>query len=404
MQNLEEPCSSELLSILTEKLTQFMEGGGESEANNYNFLDDDQLSKSIDSEEVVLLDEKLKLSEKIEALELDKNILSEKQMKLTEYNKTLRIEKDMGEKKLKDLEEKYNLLLDSINYEKSKQMQKEKNEDVNLAIKVSELKGMLEGKEKSFLRYKQEKEDLVQKMKEEMHLAVDELDALKEYKIKHDYLEEKLKKLNFEESNKHFYKERISQCEKKILELEENNKKLKNYDIDKIKLLEQAENLSIEVNFLKNENAFLNKENQNYLKQLSSNANLNGNKITDYNNEKDFIIQETSVANLIELKTKHEILKEENAEIKKEKKELEELVEKLNDDLNNLNKKNEKLKRKEEKYEKTKEENKDNIAKVTQLMEDNHKLKDHLNTLKIQKMKITQELEAKLVVFILILK
>lgn len=395
MQGLEEPHSSELLSILTEKLTKYIDA--ENDENNQILLDD--LSKSVDSEEI-LLDERLKLNEKIEALEIEKNILNEKNIKLLENNKLLNIEKNLSEKQLKDLEEKYNLLIDSMNYERNKTAHKENLEDINLDIKVSELTGMLEGKEKSFARYKQEKEDLIIKLKLEIESFKSEIENLKEFKIKHDFIEDKLKRISFEESNKNFYKEKISHCEKKILELEEQNKKLKNYDIDKIKLFEQKENLSKELCNLKSENLLLNKEIQNYLKQLSNKDVIFNSDNIDNNSDNNHLIIQTNTANanVIEMKTKLDVYREENSEIKKEKKELEDLVDKLNDDLNKTNKQLEKLKAKEEKYEKTKQENKENLYKIAQLMEDNHKQKDVINNFKIQEKKITQDLENKLFV------
>lgn len=56
------------------------------------------------------------------------------------------------------------------------------------------------------------------------------------------------------------------------------------------------------------------------------------------------------------------------------------------------------LKKKEKKYNEIKQENKGNLTKISQLMEENHKLKDQINNLKIQEKKITQGLETKLIV------
>lgn len=386
MQKLNEPHSSILLDILTQKITKYIENDNDN--NDINFLGD--LDTSQNSEENPI-DENLKLTEKIEALEIEKNILKEKLSNLIETNKSLKLEKEITENRLKDLNEKYNLLIDSLNYEKNKNTAIEKTDDVNLAIKISELKGIIEGKEKSFERSKKEKDEIIINLKNQIQNYKEELEILKEINIKYNYLEEKFKKFNYEESNKNFYKEKISQSEKKIIELEEQNKKLKNYDIDKIKLLEKAENLTNEINSLKNENSIFKRENQKYLRII---ANKNENDKVDQN----LIEQENSSVNILQLNTKVEILKEENNEIKIEKKDLEELVEKLNDDLNKTKENLEKLRKKEKKYNEMKQENKGNLTKLTQLIEENHKLKDQINNLKVQEKKITQVLETKLIV------
>ncbi len=250
------------------------------------------------------------------------------------------------------------------------------------------MKGILEGKEKNFERFKNEKEEIIFNFKKEIVIYKDEIEFLKEIKIKYEYLEEKLKKINNEENNKSLNL-KISQSERKIMELQEENKKLKKYDIDKVKILEKAENLSKEVYKLKNENITMNREIEKYVNKLST-GNTDKNQIDNNISEH---------GKILEMKVKLEVLNEENNEILKEKKELEEIVEKLNDDLNQANKKLEKLKKKEEKYEKLKIENNDNFMNMSQLKEDNLKQKDQINNLKIQEKKITQDFENKFSVF-----
>ncbi len=123
MQNMDEPYSSEILNILTEKITNYIEK--ENEINNcINYLDN--ISHSLNSEDNDLTEINLILNEKIENLELGNTILNEKLNKLIENNKQINIEKDSIEKKYKEYEEKYNLLIDSMNYENNKKAIKKK--------------------------------------------------------------------------------------------------------------------------------------------------------------------------------------------------------------------------------------------------------------------------------------
>ena len=80
--------------------------------------------------------------------------LHDKITDLTKSNYTLELN-------LKETESKYQELVSSLKKEETEN-QKQRGNDVNLSIKVSELKGKLEAKTRSFYEYQEEKEKLIE--------------------------------------------------------------------------------------------------------------------------------------------------------------------------------------------------------------------------------------------------
>ena len=151
MQNMTENEFSEIFNILTERLSNYSEINDDiNNSHNNQYLDD--------SEEEELKD-KLELNNNIADLEMDKYLLNQKIInKINEVNE-LKILVDKKEKIIKESEEKYNILYESINLDKIKQFNTTLNinsdDALNLTIQLSELKGILEGKEKNFNKYKE---------------------------------------------------------------------------------------------------------------------------------------------------------------------------------------------------------------------------------------------------------
>jgi uncharacterized protein involved in exopolysaccharide biosynthesis len=67
--------------------------------------------------------------------------------------------------------------------------------DVNLSIQVSELKGKLEAKTKSFNEYQEEKEKQIEDLNSKINMLKKESSSLKEIKVKYDVLQNELKKI-----------------------------------------------------------------------------------------------------------------------------------------------------------------------------------------------------------------
>ena len=306
---------------------------------------------------------------------MDKYLLNQKIInKINEVNE-LKILVDKKEKIIKESEEKYNILYESINLDKIKQFNTTLNinsdDALNLSIQLSELKGILEGKEKNFNKYKEEKETLFNKLKFDLETLKNENENLKEINIKYDNLQERFNKKLIEDSNKNNLKEKLLIYEKKIVDLEDQNKTLKNFDVETVKVVRKIDEISLLLTKEKNENLNLKKELEQY-RNIIANSKDNLNELNQ--NLFTFGDEMQMKQKIIELETKNKIYLEDNFNLLKDKKELEDLVDKLNDDINNTVKEVEKLTKKEEKYMKLKKEYKNNIINITQLKENNHKV------------------------------
>ena len=123
-----------------------------------------------------------------ERMSQEMNELHDKITDLTKANYTLEIN-------LKETESKYQELVSSLKKEEGENVKKRGN-DVNLSIKVSELKGKLEAKTKSFYEYQEEKEKLIDELNTKINIMRKENLSLKEIKVKYDVLQNELKKFH----------------------------------------------------------------------------------------------------------------------------------------------------------------------------------------------------------------
>ena len=184
--------------------------------------------------------------------------LHDKITELTKSNYTLELN-------LKETESKYQELVSSLKKEETEN-QKNKNNDVNLSIKISELKGKLEAKTKSFYEYQEEKEKLIDELNSKINTFRKENLALKEIKVKYDVLQNELKKLSFE--NMSTIKQRLTQCEKAIKEKDEEISRLRSSNNQEI-LLKKIEELNKQNSLIEEEINNLTEENDNFRQQLA---------------------------------------------------------------------------------------------------------------------------------------
>ena len=260
----------------------------------------------------------------------------------------------------------------------------------NLSIKISELKGKLDAKTKSFYEYQEEKEKLIDEMNVKINTLRKENLALKEIKVKYDVLQNELKKLSIE--NMSTIKQRLSQCERLIKEKDEEINRLKSNNNQEI-LLKKIEELNKQNSLLEEENNNLTEENDNVKQQLAlkdceitqlkenlgmdntdenneENKNKENNKKEESNDkEKNSGI---SLGNLVEEEHKDKIknedyleLEQKVAELIKEKGELENRIKTLEENLDNEKKENEKLKETNAKL--IQDENNDKNEKIKNL-------------------------------------
>ena len=344
--------------------------------------------------------------------------LHDKITELTKSNYTLELN-------LKETESKYKELISSLKKEETKN-EKQRGNDMNLSIKISELKGKLEAKTKSFYEYQEEKEKLIDEMNIKINTLRKENLALKEIKVKYDVLQNELKKLSIE--NMSTIKQRLSQCERAIKEKDEEISRLKSNNNQEI-LLKKIEELNKQNSLLEEENNNLNEENDNLkqqialkdceITQLKENLGIDNldennegdNKNTDENNTKKEEIKEKeknsgiSLGNLVEEEHKDKIknedfleLEQKVAELLKEKNELENKIKTLEENLDNEKKENAKLKESNDKL--LQETNNDKIEKIKNLEKKidelqkenlglNEKIKDLENN--VEKNKITMD-------------
>ena len=346
-----------------------------------------------------------------ERMNQEMNELHDKITELTKSNYTLELN-------LKETESKYKELISSLKKEETLNERQHGN-DMNLSIKISELKGKLEAKTKSFYEYQEEKEKLIDEMNIKINTLRKENLSLKEIKVKYDVLQNELKKLSIE--NMSTIKQRLSQCERALKEKDEEITRLKSNNDQEI-LLKKIEELNKQNSLLEEENNNLTEENDNIKQQLAlkdceitqlkenlgiddldennENENKNDNKIKkEENKEKNSGI---SLGNLVEEEQKDKIknedfmeLEQKVAELIKEKKELENKIKLLEDNLTTEKNENEKLKENNNKL--IQEENFDKNEKIknfekiiNELKEELKKEKDALNS-KIKNIEIKND-------------
>ena len=353
-----------------------------------------------------------------ERMNQEMNELHDKITELTKSNYTLELN-------LKETESKYKELISSLKKEETLNERQHGN-DMNLSIKISELKGKLEAKTKSFYEYQEEKEKLIDEMNIKINTLRKENLSLKEIKVKYDVLQNELKKLSIE--NMSTIKQRLSQCERALKEKDEEIARLKSNNNQEI-LLKKIEELNKQNSLLEEENNNLTEENDNIKQQLAlkdceitqlkenlgiddldennENENKNDNEIKkEENKEKNSGI---SLGNLVEEEQKDKIknedfmeLEQKVAELIKEKKELENKIKLLEDNLTTEKNENEKLKENNNKL--IQDENFDKNEKIKnfekiidELKKEkdalNSKIKELENNIKAEKEKMEQKLE-----------
>ena len=318
-----------------------------------------------------------------ERLNEELNELTTKIEDLTKSNYTLELN-------LKETESKYQELVASLKKEEGENLKKMGN-DVNLSIQVSELKGKLEAKTKSFNEYQEEKEKQIEDLNSKINMMKKESLSLKEIKVKYDVLQNELKKFSLEDMNN--IKHRLEECEKIIKEKDDQINQLKSSDSHKIlsekidELTKKNSDLENQVNVLQEENDTVKQQlliKECEITQLKESLPLNDENDPEKNNvqEKKEEKQDKTSDNLVEGENKDDS-KNENINLEKKIAELEKEKAQLNEQINELDAKiekdkhfleeqkdeNEKMNKKLEKYKQIKKENKTFIDRIAELME-----------------------------------
>ena len=396
MQNMDHEDSSELFSILTERISAYTENSKiDNTKNEESYEEDEYAALYLKIEN--LENENLKIHQQIE----------EQNKKITELNRM----NYNYELSIKEQEGKYQDLINTIDMRNNQYNNKENMEEsLQLSIQLSEYRGKLEAKEKNLAKLREEKEKLIDEYKTKIMNLQNENEQLREKGVKYEILKEKMDKFSLEDVS--MLKSKLLNSERRIIDLEELNKKLKNYDVDKTKILKKIEELNYQLIQEKEKNSDLFKENNYYKDIVVQNEsdikyfkkelemqkrkeaplieeNTDGNKLSlfEIENEQDTKKQ------IIDLDTKLKISLFDKDSLSKDKKELEELVQKLSDDLITKNAENEKLKKKGDKYTKYKEERHTFLSKISDLMEKNHEFKIDLENNKLEKIKEKQDTE-----------
>ena len=326
-----------------------------------------------------------------ERMSQEMNELHDKITDLTKANYTLEIN-------LKETESKYQELVSSLKKEEGESV-KNRGNDVNLSIKVSELKGKLEAKTKSFYEYQEEKEKLIDELNTKINIMRKENLSLKEIKVKHDVLQNELKKFSLEDMST--IKQRLLQCERIIKEKDEEINRLRSSDNQNI-LLKNIEDLNKEKALLEEQVNELQEENESIKQQLlikdceitqlkeslgpGAASMLDDPDKKDQINDKKDNNQGITLDNLVEEDNKEnddDDNKEKVLELERKIAELEKEKVALNEQINELDAKiendkhfleeqkdeTEKMKKKLEKHKQIKDENKTFVSKIAELME-----------------------------------
>jgi hypothetical protein len=408
MQNMDEEDSNELLIILKERITDYTEKNKTTEGNKNEDSYEDEDNAALYFKIEKLENENLKLHDQMEDLN----------RKITELNKS----NYNYELNTKELEAKYQELIHTFDSQRNNQYNSSREnieENLQMSINLSELRGKLEAKEKNLAKIREEKDKMVDEYKTKLINLQSENETLREKGVKYEILKEKMDKFPMEDVG--FLKTKLVNSERRVIELEEINKKLKNYDVDKAKILKKIEELNYDLIQEKEKNSDLTKENNYYKdlvfhndketkflkKELEGLRNLNdrsnkeeqvdfSNKISLFDIENDQDVKKQ----LIDLDTKLKMSIFDKDALAKDKKELEDLLQKLTDDVNSKNTEIEKLKKKGDKYTKYKEERHTFLTKISDLMDKVHENKIEFENQKLEKIQEKQEFESQLNVFL----
>jgi chromosome segregation ATPase len=395
MQNMDHEDSTELFTILTERISAYTED-----------MKIEEFRKNEESEE----DEQTALYLRIESLELENAKLHDEVSNLNTKVAELTKENYTFELTVKEVEGKYQELLNTLEHRNSDMFKQNDLEDtVNLSIQLSELRGKLEAKEKNIHKLREEKEKLIDDYKGRLLELQRENETLREKSIKYDVLKEKMHSLD----DVNNLKAKLIQSERIIKDQEDKIKKLKNFDQDKNILLKKIEELHFELSQEKEKINDYIKEN-NYYKDLIVQHEQEikflkkqiENKSTEYNSENpseqgtktislsDLEEDANHKRYVLELETKVKFFQSDKDGFYKEKSELEQNIITLNAKIEENQKELEKFTKKEAKYSKYKEEKHTFITKISDLMEKVHELKAENESLKYSTGKEKTELES----------
>ena len=395
LNDLSEDQSNEIFQILSNLIP--LEEEKHNSSKSIEHQDDEKLSEKI-SELEKELEEKANENAMLwiraenaekenERINEEINELHDKITDLTKDNYTMELS-------LKETESKYQELVSSLKKDEGVNL-KNKVNDVNLSIKISELKGKLEAKTKSFYEYQEEKEKLIDELNTKLNIMRKENLSLKEVKVKYDVLQNELNKFSLEDMST--IKERLLQCERTIKDKDEEINRLRSSDSQNT-LLKSMEDLYKEKALMEEQLNELQDENETIKQQLlikdceiTQLKESLGPGVELPESEPVKIAQEKkqenapgiSLGTIIEEENKDGVNKENNLEFERKIAELEKEKNKLNEQIQELNAKiekdkkfleeqkeeNEKMKQKLEKYKQTKEENKVFVSKIAELME-----------------------------------
>ena len=384
MTHLSENISNELMQILIELIpVDENEEKPKSETNNAEDEDKENENTMLWFRVENAEKECLKLTEEIQEMQ---NKITD----LTRQNYTYELN-------LKESEAKYNELIATVERKESENIQNNQNEyefNINLSIQLSELKGKLEAKEKSFNELKNRTEQKIEDLNNQISTLRKENGTLKENSVKYEVLKKQMKKISMEDM--YAIKQRLLQSERSNKEKEEEIKRLKSMD-DRSILLKKIEELNSNIVLLEEKYNTIKIENNSYrmkivqsegeINQLKEQQRLlldeknNGNNdnnsqeqtgitlgtIVNEENKKKY--EEELKIRILELETKMDILIKDKDNLTKEKNNLTEELEKNKKLLSEQNSQIDKLNKKIEKYSQFKKENQTFISKITDLMD-----------------------------------
>jgi hypothetical protein len=407
MQNMNNEESTELFSILTERISAYTDDEDVK-------VKDFSITEQSDGEE----EEQATLYLKIEKLEVENLRLHEEIKTLTNKNDALTKSNFTFELIIKESEAKYQELVYSLEHKADHRSSDTNNfeDSVALSIQISELKGKLEAKEKNLQKLKEEKEKIADETKNTIiHLQKDN-ESMKEKCIKFDVLKEKMEKFSVDEINE--LKSKLVQSDRVIKEQDDKIKKLKNFDVDKVKLLKKIEDLNTELSQHDEKNAELSKAVDHYKdiiiqndteikflkKQIENihNDKVTSNELNDSDSNRitlhDLEEGAENKKNLMDIEMKLKFALSDKDRLTKEKTELEEKLKLVTIELEELKKETSKNTKKLDKYAKLKKEGHTYVQKINELMENLHSTKSECDALKSSREKDIAEINNKYLV------
>ena len=385
MNNLDKTNSDELFEVLVSLLPLdevnantnanglMLRGDSNDDSNN---VDNNNSSRDMDEYEE-LQKEITMLRLRADNAERDSDRLRGEMDILLNKNTELTKEVLSYELMLKESEAKYQELIQSIekrDYDQSSN--KDYIEMMDASIKLSELKGKVEAKEKSLIQLREENERIKDEHKVQVLNMNKEINALKEIKVKYEMLQMQTKKFPIEEM--YLIKQKLLSSERTLKEKEEEVNKLKSND-DRMLLLKKIEELNLNLTLTKDQNNSLQYHVDKYKALLNSKEeeiHNNNNKHND-NHISGITLgtieeDENRKVKLKELETKYETLQNENSSLQGTVNEQQSVIEKLS--------------KKVDKLTKYKTENQTYLTKLTDLLDkverancENMELKNQLN-------------------------